>query len=169
MTHPSPRPNPNASTDLSTVSAECTLPETFSVDDPTSANWVVRKIIEARNYAQHVKEWAEAECKRAQNEEQFFLFHYGIQLERWAKSEIDGSRRKCVKLPGGTVGFRTESRKLDVADEQKLIAWCRDNLPDALKIETHVLKSLVKDHVQNTGECPDGTNISGGSQKFYIR
>jgi hypothetical protein len=161
--------SPNSNTDLSSVSAECTLPETFSVDDAASANWVVRKIIEARNYTKHVKEWAEAECKRAQNEEQFFLFHYGVQLERWAKSQLEGGRRKCVSLPGGKVGFRTEPRKLDVSDEPKLIEWCRENLPDALRIETHVLKSLVKDHVQKTGECPDGTNISGGNQKFYIR
>ncbi|HEY1686479.1 MAG TPA: host-nuclease inhibitor Gam family protein [Tepidisphaeraceae bacterium] len=129
----------------------------------------MRKIIEARNYAKHVKEWAEAEVIRAQREEEFFLFHYGHQLELWARLQIASNRRKSVKLPGGTVGFRTEPPKLDVADEQKLIEWCRTSLPDALQIKTRVMKSIVKDHVQNTGECPEGTSVSGGGQRFYIR
>lgn len=151
------------------ISAEIAPDETFSVVDASSANWVVRKIIEARNYAERVKTWAEGEIKRAEQKEQFFLFHYGRQLEEWAKAQIGGGRRKCVKLPGGTVGFRTEPHKLDVADEQKLIAWCRRSLPDALRIETHVLKSIVKDHLQQTGEQPDGTSVTGGGQRFYIK
>lgn len=160
---------PRDITAFSPISAECPPPKTFSVSDADSANWVVRKILEARNYAKHVKAWAEAENQRALREEQFFLFHYGLQLERWAKSQIEGSRRKCVELPGGTVGFRTEPPKLDVADEKKLIEWCRQNLPFALRTDIYVLRSLVKDHVQNTGECPAGANISGGGQKFYIK
>jgi hypothetical protein len=156
-------------TKIAPVSAEIEPPETFAVNDAASANWVVRKIIEARNYAKHVKEWAELEVRRAQREEQFFLGQYGHQLEAWASSQITSGRRKCVKLPGGTVGFRTAPPKLDVTDETKLIAWCRATLPGALKIETHVLKSLVKDHVQQTGEYPDGTTITGGGQRFYIR
>jgi hypothetical protein len=151
------------------ISSERESPEAFAVDDAASANWVVRKIVEARNYAKHVKVWAEAELRRAEREEQFFLYHYGRQLEVWAKSQIGKGQRKCIKLPAGTIGFRTEPPKIDVADEQKLISWCRRTLPDALRIETHVLKSLVKDHVQQTGECPDGANITVGGQRFYVR
>lgn len=153
----------------SPISPEIAPPETFVVDDAASANWVVRKIIEARNYAEHVKAWADAEVRRAQREEEFFLFHYGRQLEIWARSQIAHSRRKCVKLPGGTVGFRTAPPKLDIADEDKLIAWCRQSLPHALQIQTRITKSLIKDHIQQTGECPDGLNISGGGERFYIR
>jgi hypothetical protein len=151
------------------VSAECDVPETFAVDDAASANWLVRKIVETRAYAKHVKEWADGELRRAEREELFFLHRYGRQLEDWARAEIAKSRRKSIKLPGGTVGFRTEPPKLDVIDEAKLVAWCRTTLPTALRIETHVLKQPVKDHVVITGECPDGTAISGGGQRFYVR
>jgi hypothetical protein len=153
----------------SPTSAECEPPETFAVEDAASANWVVRKIIEARNYAKHVKSWAEAEVRRAEREEQLFLYHYGHQLETWARSQIAVGRRKCIKLPAGTIGFRTEPPKLEVADEAKVITWCRQALPDALRIETHVLKSLVKDHVQQTGEIPDGANVTVAGQRFYVR
>ncbi len=151
------------------LSAECDVPETFAVDDAASANWLVRKIVETRAYAKHVKEWADGELRRAEREELFFLHHYGRQLEAWARAEIAKGRRKSVKLPAGTVGFRTEPSKLDVADEAKLIAWCRRSLPGALRIQTHVLKQHVKDHVATTGECPDGTAISGGGQRFYVK
>ncbi|MBA3777086.1 MAG: host-nuclease inhibitor Gam family protein [Betaproteobacteria bacterium] len=151
------------------VSAELEPPETFAVNDTTSANWVVRKIIEARAYAKHVKEWADGELRRAEREEQCFLHAYGRQLEDWARAEIAKGRRKSVKLPAGTLGFRTDPPKLDVMDEMKLIAWCRTSLPTALRIETHIFKQHVKDHFTITGECPDGASISGGGQRFYVR
>lgn len=160
---------PNTTTALPAVLAEVLPPEAFAVEDAMSANWVVRKVAEARAYAKHVKAWADGEVRRAENEEKFFVHHYGRQLEEWARVEIVGGRRKCVKLPAGTVGFRRDPPKLDVADEQRLIGWCRSALPEALRVETRILKSLVKGHVQQTGECPDGASMSGGGQRFYIR
>jgi hypothetical protein len=145
------------------------VPDRFEVHDAQSANWVVRRIAESRAYADHVKEWAAIEIRRAERDEQFFLMRFGSQLEAWARGEIGRLRRKSVKLPAGTLGFRTDPPRLLVADEAKLISWCRTTLPDAVRVETHVLKSLVKDHVQRTGECPDGAEVSGGGQRFYVR
>lgn len=145
------------------------VPDRFEVHDAKSANWVVRRIVESRAYAEHVKQWAELELRRAERDEQFFLTRFGPQLEAWARGEIARLRRKSVKLPAGTLGFRTDPPRLLVADETKLIRWCRASLPDAIKVETHVLKSLVKDHVRHTGECPDGAEVSGGGQRFYVR
>ncbi len=151
------------------VSAEIDPPEAFQVDNEASANWVVRKIIEARSYAKHVKAWAKGELKRAEREEEFFLHLYGRQLEDWAQAQIKRSRRKSIKLPAGTLGFRTAPLKLEVRDEQRLIAWCRTKLPTALKIRTLVLKQQVKDHVVSTGECPDGAETVAGGDRFYVR
>ena len=36
------------------------LPEGFCVHDADSASWVVRRVVEARGYAERVKQWAEA-------------------------------------------------------------------------------------------------------------
>ena len=150
-------------------SVELEPPESFAVNDAASANWLVRKIIEARAYAKHVKAWADAEVRRAEQEEAFFLHRYGHQLETWARQQIAEGRRRSVKLPAGTVGFRTDPPKLDVMDEERLVGWCRKALPAALRVETHVLKSLVKDHVAQTGECPDGAAVGGGGQRFYVK
>lgn len=151
------------------ISARTDPPESFQVTDAASANWVARKIIEARTYAKHVKSWAEGELKRAEREEAFFLHLYGRQLEEWARLQIKRNRRKSVKLPAGTLGFRTAPLKLDVRDEQRLIAWCRKMLPTALQIKTHIMKQQVKDHAACTGECPDGAEIVAGGERFYVR
>jgi hypothetical protein len=165
----SPNPSPKTSTDLSPMSAECALPETFSVDNAAGANWVVRKIIEARNYAKHVKQWAEAEILRAQREEEFFLFHYGHQLEIWARSQIASGKRKSVKLPGGTVGFRVRATKLEITDKKALLEWCKTNCPSSVMTVETVLKKGVMSHVKDTGECPAGAEIKVGSDHLYIR
>lgn len=144
-------------------------PGGFEVRDQSSANWLVRKIVETRQYRRRVREWAEIEFRRAEREEQFFLQRYGLQLETWASKEIADSSRKSVKLPAGTVGFRSESFRLEIKDESRLIAWCRGSLPNALRTDTHVLKSIVSDHVQQTGECPDGTDLTGGGQRFFVK
>ena len=151
------------------LSAEVAPRDTFVVNDAMSANWLVRKIVETRAYAKHVKEWARNELRRAEREEMFFLHHYGRQLEDWARQQIASGRRKSVKLPAGTIGFRSSPPRLDVLDDKKLIEWCRSSLPTALKIETHILKQHIKDHFTITGEVPDGATITGGGQRFYVR
>src|SRR4051812_26681090 len=83
-------------------------PDTFCVKDEASANWVVRRIVEARNYTSRIKDWAEKETRRVQREEEFFMRRFGPELESWARTQIKG-KRKCVALPAGRLGFRSAS------------------------------------------------------------
>src|SRR5689334_1388550 len=75
--------------------------ESFAVRDEATANWVVRKIVEARAYGERVKAYAERELKRAKRQEEFFLNQYGRGLEEWARQRIgeQGGRLKQVRLP----------------------------------------------------------------------
>ena len=41
------------------------VPEKFRVADEDSANWLIKKIVEARQYAARVKAWADREVRRA--------------------------------------------------------------------------------------------------------
>ena len=146
-------------------------PEGFAVRDAASANWVVRKVVEARRYAEHVQAWAAAEVRRAEREEAFLMRRFGAELEEWARRQVqthhDG--RKSVALPAGIVGFRGERTRLVVTDESALLAWCRTNLPQAVKTVQSVAKSAVTDHVRCTGECPSGAEFGGGGEHFYVR
>src|SRR5688500_6897486 len=56
--------------------------EGFHIHDAASANWVVRKVVEARQYAERVQAWADRELRRAKREEEFFRYRFGEQLEQ---------------------------------------------------------------------------------------
>lgn len=144
----------------------------FHITDERSANWLVRRINQSRAYAHHVEQWAAAELRRAQRDEQYMLSRYGNELAEWARRRIGQQRgkRKCVSLPAGVVGFRNEPTKLTVTDETRLLAWCRQHLPAAVKVIERVLASVVRDHITTSGELPDGAELrGGGGEKFFIK
>ena len=169
--------------------------EEFRVRDGQTANWLVRKVVEARAYAERVESWAAAEIRRAQHEERWLLNRYGHQLRDWLETELlaRGGRRRSVKLPAGKVGLRTHPSALVTTDEVALFHWCRDHLPEALRmrldarghaanlldnlirergIELHsrqeVMLTLVRKAVEATGELPPGTGLRERQEKLYV-
>src|SRR5688572_19943819 len=82
------------------------VPQGFSIHDESSANWLVRKVVEARKYGERVQVWASAETRRAENEERYFLQRYGLQLQAWTREKLrgNGGRRRSIALPSGTIG-----------------------------------------------------------------
>jgi hypothetical protein len=172
------------------------VPEPFTVHDNKSANWLVRKVREARAYAQRVQEWAVSEIQRARRDEQFLLGRYGHQLQQWTQDEVHKlkGRRKSLNLPAGTVGSRLEPPRLLVRDEQALLDWCRSALPQAVKVAVQasgvegqqlrawqhtcclqvklteeVVRDIVHDHAKATGEMPDGVVFTNPAERFFIR
>jgi hypothetical protein len=145
--------------------------ERFSVRDEQSAAWVVRKIVEERTHRQRVADWYEAETRRSERREQFLLYRFGAELSDWTRHQLSRQygKRRSIHLPSGTVGFRTEPTKVVVTDEITLIGWCRQHLPTAVKVVESVLKTEVSHHVKQTGECPDGAELAGGGEKFFIK
>ena len=155
--------------EIKSLAQHTAAPDMSEIEDARSANSVVRKIVEARAYARHVKKWAEAELRRAEREEQFFLQNYSDRLEDWARDELaKDRRRKSIRLPAGTVGFLIEPKKLEPKDDEKLMAWCRRYLPNALVDRTLIVRDVLTEYVQKTGKCPDGAAIMGGKQRFYV-
>ena len=184
--------------DASTIDSEGEPPmvtEAFAVRDASSANWLVRRIVEARNYSDHVRAWAALEIRRAERDEQFFLQRYGAQLEAWARQELSacGGRRRSIALPGGMIGFRRGHPHLLVLQPNELVGWCRAHLLDALVVEISATgavaetlwqfgqenctdakvsesfsKTILEQHVRNTGECPSGAEIVCG-EKFFVK
>ena len=99
------------------------------------------------------------------------MLRFGAELAEWTKQHLAGKfgKRRSIHLPAGVLGYRTTPAKLIVADEHKLIEWCRRNLPSAVKIVERVLKTEVHSHIKTTGEVPDGAEISGGEDRFFVR
>jgi phage host-nuclease inhibitor protein Gam len=152
--------------------SEPQAPERFSVRDDATANWLIRKICEAREYAQRCAEWAEREKRRAQRDEEFFWMRYGPQLRAFVKQKIvdAGGRRKSIQLPAGTAGFRNEPARLVVDDDEAVIAWCRAHHPEMVSVVERLSKSALNAHVEKTGELPNsGVHIEPEHERFYVR
>jgi len=159
-------------TDIDIVApAKEPIDDTFHVRDEQSASWVVRKIVEERAHRQRVAGWFEAETRRSERREQFLLHRFGAELAEWARQQLAKrfGKQRSIHLPGGRIGFRVEPTHIVVADEPKLIAWCRQHLPSAVKVVQSVRKTEINQHIKNTGECPDGAELAGGGEKFFIK
>jgi endonuclease I len=148
------------------------VPQHFAIDSEDHANWLIRKIIAAREYATHVKEFAEREVRRAQREEMTLMFLFGRQAERWARGQIErlNGRRKSLSLPAGTLGFRHINPALQVDDEQVVLAWAKDHCPSAVVLIEKLSKTELKLFFEQTGQIPDaGAHVDQGGERFFIR
>lgn len=176
--------------------AEALVAEGFVVRDEASANWVVKKVSQARQYAAHVQAWAAAEIRRAQREEQFLLLRFGHQLESWLRRRLEdaGGRTRSVNLPAGLLGFRAQPARLEVVDEPALVNWCRDHLTEAIRLRLEaagaealhleklaardcpdsqrlvtVAKAEVNGYFASTGDLPDGTQLCPSQDVLMLR
>lgn len=148
-----------------------TVPEDFSVRDSATAAWVVRRVLQARDYMAKVKMWAEAEERRAEAEEKRLLFLFGSQLRRWTEQEIEKlkGRRRSIALPSGVVGLRAVQPRLIVVEEGTALAWAKASCPAAVVITEKLLKTPIIEHFDQTGEVPPGTEVTPAETAFYIR
>lgn len=148
------------------------IPKAFAVDSAERANWMVRKVMDARQYAAQVKAWAEQELARANREEQTLLYLFGRQIEQWTKGELAqlNGRRKSIHLPAGCIGFRTSPTRLVVDDEKQVISWAKENLPVAVVSVEKLSKTTLNEYAERTGVIPDGgVHVEPQAEKFFIR
>ena len=154
------------------VDIEAAVPAQFSICDANTANWLVRKIVECRAYADRCQAWAERERQRAVSHEQFFLARYGSQLMDYTREHmgLQSGRKKSISLPAGVVGFRSQSSKLVVDDESAVLDWARKSQPDLIVVTERLSKTALNEHFESTGELPDaGVHVEPARESFYIK
>lgn len=142
------------------------VPEGFEVRDEDSANWVVRKICEARAYMEKVREFADRELARASKDEEFFLSRFGPGLEKYASASLKGKKRS-VALPAGTLGFRKQPARLVVENDEQALKWAKAYLPAAVVVvpaTEKLSKSALNEAVSAAMKQPDGAQIPDGAR-----
>jgi phage host-nuclease inhibitor protein Gam len=77
--------------------------------------------------------------------------------------------RKTLRLPDGTLGFRSKRPILQIEDEERVLEWCAQNLPDAVKTSRSILKTPLNEHLKETGEIPPGCDLDAGGDEFFVR
>lgn len=143
----------------------------FTVTDEESANWVVRKITEARAYQEKVREWAKKEQDRAAADAEWFLGRFGAQLAEFTEKHLSG-KKKSLSLPAGVVGFRKAPAQVQVVDEPALLEWAKAEAPEIVVVvpaTERVSKSEINLWVKSTGEVPPGAIVVPEEERFYVK
>jgi hypothetical protein len=148
------------------------VPVTFHVHDEATANWVVRRVLEARAYGERVRDWAAQEIARSKHEEDRLMYLFGTQLRQWTSGEIAKfrGRRRSLNLPSGQVGFRHSGARLTVIDEPAAVEWAIQHCPVAIRTIHKIVVNELQDHFEKTGEIPaEGTEIIPEHDRFVIQ
>lgn len=122
----------------------------------------------------------ERELKRLQNREAWLLQTYQNQLGRYAEGALprkaDGTLRvKTLTTPWGDIAIRQSKAKVSVGHEEAAIFWAQDHCPDAIKVKSSVLVSLIPEDVkQKMIEDPSfatihGFDVAPEETKYVIR
>ena len=171
----SPLSHPDA--ELAGVDAEVdaeirvAVAEGFVIDTIEKVNWLVRRVLAARQYKRRVDQWAEAEKHRAEREEDQLMFLFGGQLRTWVEQELKRTRTKAksLNLPAGRVGLRMAGPTLVIDDAEACLAWAKSNCPAAVVMTEKVLKTPLHRHIEDTGELPHGARIEPQREVFYLK
>jgi phage host-nuclease inhibitor protein Gam len=94
---------------------------------------------------------------------------YAETLKRWAAGQVEGKQTKTVRLPTGSLSFRTIAAAWEVKDEAAALAWAKEHQPSAVKVTETVLKTEIYEHIAKTGEVPDGVVETEARESFNIK
>ncbi len=99
------------------------------------------------------------------------MYLFGTQLRRWAEDEIAKlkGRRRSLSLPGGQIGFRSVPARITFTDEATVMRWARQHCPTAIAVAERLRKTPIHQHIQDTGELPEGVTLVGQREDFFVR
>jgi phage host-nuclease inhibitor protein Gam len=110
-------------------------------------------------------ELREAYCRKLA----WLTLQYQPMLEEFARAETDGKKERSVRLLSGTVGFRRNPSSVEITDADALLAWAKENAPNAVKVVESVGKTPIKAHIEGTGEVVPGVEYTPPADRFYIK
>lgn len=149
--------------------------ERFRIETKDQAAWALRKLSklqaeqeENRQVAQieieRISSWLEEENETIKNQANFFEY---LLEEYFLKLRQDDPKRKTVKLPHGALKMRKQQPRY-LYDEEQLLPWAKENLPDAVQVKETVAKNLLKKYIKETGEVVPGVEIEERPEKFSV-
>ena len=164
-----------------------TTPESFTPDTPEKADWLLGRLADLRGRAARVRDNGEKMARELEHQAAFLEMRYGAALQDFARRELDGGRRKSLRLYNGVIGFRVNPARVVIAgdtdaDAAAALDWARANLPDAVSVretlDRRAVLGLVGERLQAsaegvidtaTGEVLPFATVQPAEEKFYIK
>lgn len=142
-------------------------PEAFCPTDAGGVDWVLKKWAAAHAEAKLVRENMEKMARACERQAEALEWRYGSALQTYLEAELAGGKGKSKRLPHGVIGYRTRPAGVQVTDPAALLAWAKENLPEAV---TEALdKKALAARLLDTGEAADGARLTPEEQVFYIK
>lgn len=129
--------------------------EKFAITSDEQANFFLRRLEEVRSeqdkinvtcnneierFTKKVNSFRAKELLSLENTEKYFI----SLLETYAKKQLEGSKKKSIKLPFGTMSFKKGQRKM-VYEDDVLMNFIKSNsLNDFIRIKEEINKSELK-------------------------
>jgi len=152
------------------------LTPSFAVKDIASADWTLRKILRAQHNIEEREITAEAVRAKlnkwlaeANKPDLATIEFMQGKLESYVSDTLQGEKRRSVKLPSGTAGFRASPEHVEVQDEAAALAWCEANLPAAVKTKKYLSLTEIKASIKAGGAMPEAVRLAGGETRFYVK
>lgn len=161
--------------------------EAFEITNREQAGFFIRKLQEIREEMDRVNKeaaketerlqarinaWKEQELKRCQGGEAYML----ALLESFAAKELDGTDKKSLKLPYGTLAFTKQQDKFEYDDDALLACLKANNFTDYVRTKEEPNKSELKKVAQVKGDKLyyndkelDGVTVTPQPTKFSVK
>jgi hypothetical protein len=117
----------------------------FHVRDQESADWVLRKMLQAKTAIETVKANAEKLIRRHQRELDWLNLRFESELEELASRELKSQKTKTLQLSYGALAFRRVAPQVQATEDA--IGWLEQLAPDAVKTTKSVLVSQIPEDV----------------------
>ena len=158
-----------------------TRSETWRVDSMGRAMWVIRRLQQLEQqrtaYQQaateeiaRIKQWADDTQQQLTDD----IAQLESLLAPWVKRQLDGSKRKSLKLLSATVGYRTPPKQL-AYDEPSLLDWAKGNRRDWIRVKEELDKAAIRQSVIKDSEVVRDANdkilvgVVQPPETFYIK
>lgn len=132
--------------------------EKFAIVSDEQANFFLRRLEEVRSEKDKINNTCNQEIERftarvnnfrakemlsLENTERYFC----TLLESYARKQLEGTKKKSIKLPFGTMSFKKSPTKM-VYDDEVLMNYIKtNNLVDFIRIKEEINKKDLKSHL----------------------
>lgn len=162
--------------------------ERFAITSDEQANFFLRRLQEVRSEKDKINTTCNNEIERfttkvnnfrakeilsLENTENYFN---GL-LEAYAKKQLEGSKKKSLKLPFGTMSFKKGQRKM-VYDDEAVMNFIKSNsLNEFIRIKEEINKADLKKAVTvnedgivtYNGQVVEGVTTLPGEESFTVK
>ncbi len=139
----------------------------FIPTDAAGVDWVLGKMADARSRAQRIRENAERMARAEERNAEHLEWKFGAALQAYVRAELEGGKKKSIRLYNGQIGFRTKPAGVCLTNPAAALAWAKEHLPAA--VAEKLDKAALAERLLTDGESVDFAQLVPAEDVFYIK